>query len=70
MNYVGCEVLIAVVMKSSMFWDITPCSLFKVNRRFGGTSCLHLHGRRILQVRCRLSAMHWKNKNGRALASR
>jgi hypothetical protein len=27
---VGCEVLTAVVMKSSIFWDITSCSLLKV----------------------------------------
>jgi hypothetical protein len=26
-----------VVMKSLIFWDITPCSLLKVNRRFGGS---------------------------------
>jgi hypothetical protein len=32
------EVLRAVAMKSSIFWDITMCSLQKVNRRFGGTS--------------------------------
>jgi hypothetical protein len=31
----GFEVLIAVVMKSSIFCDITPCSPIKVNRRFG-----------------------------------
>jgi hypothetical protein len=29
------EVLAAVVMKSTIFWDITPCSPLKVNRRFG-----------------------------------
>jgi hypothetical protein len=23
-------------MKSTIFWDITPCSSLKVNRRFGG----------------------------------
>jgi hypothetical protein len=28
---VGFEVLTAVVMKSSIFWDITPCSLLKIN---------------------------------------
>jgi ferredoxin-thioredoxin reductase catalytic subunit len=39
-----------VVMKSSIFWDITPCSLLKINRRFGGT-CLHLQGRRISHAR-------------------
>jgi hypothetical protein len=25
-NYVGFEVFAAVVMKSIIFWDITPCS--------------------------------------------
>jgi hypothetical protein len=35
---VGFEVLTAVVMKSYIFWDITPCIPLKVNRRFGGTS--------------------------------
>jgi hypothetical protein len=35
---VGFEVLTAVVMKSTVFWDITPCSPLKVNRRFEETS--------------------------------
>jgi hypothetical protein len=30
---VGFEVLTGVVMKSSVFWDITPCSPLKVSRR-------------------------------------
>jgi hypothetical protein len=30
------EVLTAVVMKSSIFWDISPCSPLKIYRRFGG----------------------------------
>jgi hypothetical protein len=33
----GFEVLTAVVMKGTIFWDITPCSPLSVNRRFGGT---------------------------------
>jgi hypothetical protein len=37
-----------VVMKCSIFWDITPCSPLKVNRRFGGTCRLHLQGRALL----------------------
>jgi hypothetical protein len=37
LNNVGFEVLTAVVMKRSIFWDITPGSLLKANRRFGGT---------------------------------
>jgi hypothetical protein len=31
------EVLSAVVMKSSVFWDITPCSPLKVNQHLRGT---------------------------------
>jgi hypothetical protein len=49
--FVGFEVLTAVIMKSTIFWDITPCSLLRVNRRFGGTYCLHLQGRRISWAR-------------------
>jgi hypothetical protein len=48
---VGFAVLTAVVMKSSIFWDITPCSPFQVNRRFGGTYSLRLQGRRKTSVR-------------------
>jgi hypothetical protein len=50
MHCVGFEVLTAVVMKSSMFWDITPCNPLEINRRFGGTF-LHLQGRRMSQAR-------------------
>jgi hypothetical protein len=34
--YVGFEVLTAVIMRISIFRDITPCSPLRVNRRFGG----------------------------------
>jgi hypothetical protein len=37
-------------MKSSIFWDITPYSSFKVNRRFGKTCSFHLQGRRIASL--------------------
>jgi hypothetical protein len=46
-RFVEYEVLTAVVVKSSIFWDLTSCSPLKVNRRFGGTFRLHLHGQRI-----------------------
>jgi hypothetical protein len=42
----GFEVFPAVVMKPSVFWDITPYSSLKVNRRFGGICRLHLQGGR------------------------
>jgi hypothetical protein len=50
-NYAGFEVLTAVVMKSSIFWDIMQCSSLKVNWRFGRTYRLHLQGRRRIQAR-------------------
>jgi hypothetical protein len=30
-KYAGFEILTAVVMKSTIFWDITPCSPLKVS---------------------------------------
>jgi hypothetical protein len=39
------------IIKSIIFWDITPWSPLKVNRHFGGTCCLHLQGWRISQER-------------------
>jgi hypothetical protein len=47
----GFELLTAVVMKSTIFWDITPCSPLSVNRRFGGTYRIHLQGRIICRAR-------------------
>jgi hypothetical protein len=38
-------------MKRSVFWSVRPCSLLKVNRRFGGACCIHLQGRRINRAR-------------------
>jgi hypothetical protein len=43
---VGFEVLAAVFMKSTIFWDITPRSPLSVNRRIGGKLRLHLQGRK------------------------
>jgi hypothetical protein len=39
------------ILKSSVFWDITPCSPLKVNRRFRGTYRLYLQGRRTSRTR-------------------
>jgi hypothetical protein len=46
------EFLAVVTMKSSMFWNVTPCSLVDVER-FGGICSLHLQGRRVSQTRSR-----------------
>jgi hypothetical protein len=45
------DILIAMIVKSSAFWDIRPCSPLKDNRRFEGTYHLHLQGRRISLTR-------------------
>jgi hypothetical protein len=50
-KYVGCQVLAAVVTKTLIFWDITPCSPLKVNQLFGGTCRLHCKSRKISQAR-------------------
>jgi hypothetical protein len=57
--HIEFEVLTAVVMRSSIFWDITLYSMLKINRRFGGTCCLHLHGGRTNQVRNQLE-LRWQ----------
>jgi hypothetical protein len=49
--HVGFEVLTAVVMKNSIFWDTAPCSPLKVSRCFEGRCRLHFQGRRISQAR-------------------
>jgi hypothetical protein len=41
--YLGLEVLTAVVMKSSIFWDVIPCHALKINHCFRGMFDLHLH---------------------------
>jgi hypothetical protein len=48
--YLGFEVLTPVVTKTTTFWDITPCSMMEVNRRFGGTYRLHIQDQGISQA--------------------
>jgi hypothetical protein len=57
--FVGFEVLTAVVMKRTVFWDITTCNPLKVNRRFGGTYRLYVQGRRIRRARNLLSRRYF-----------
>jgi hypothetical protein len=49
-QFIGFEALTAVAMKSTIFWDITPCSSLSVNWRFGWTYRLHLQGQKISQA--------------------
>jgi hypothetical protein len=34
------------LLKSTIFWDTTPCNQLKINRRFGGIYGLHLQGQK------------------------
>jgi hypothetical protein len=43
-----------VQQNNSLFWDITPCSPLKVNRRFGGACRLNRQGQNIRQARNQL----------------
>jgi hypothetical protein len=47
----GPDVLVAVVMNSSVFWYMTPCNPLKIIRRFGGTCNLLFHARIKIQAR-------------------
>jgi hypothetical protein len=47
MSLVRFEEFIAVTMKNSVFWDVTPCDSCK-DRSFGGTYHLHLQGEKLL----------------------
>jgi hypothetical protein len=42
-------------MKTTVFWDMMLCNPLNVNRRFGGTYCLHLQGQRALFATCLLA---------------
>jgi hypothetical protein len=37
------EVLTVVSIKSTVFWNVVPCSLVEVYKLIGGTYCVHLH---------------------------
>jgi hypothetical protein len=43
-NPVRFQVITAVSVKMTAFWDIAPRSLVEVNRRFRGAYCLHHQG--------------------------
>jgi hypothetical protein len=49
------EVFTALTMKNAVFWDVALCRSSGLNRRFGGTYRLHLHGRKIRERGTRVS---------------
>jgi hypothetical protein len=58
-EFVGFEVLTAMIMESAILGDTTACSSLKANRRFGETFRLLLHARKISQAGNR-SESRWK----------
>jgi hypothetical protein len=43
-SFVRFQVLTTASMKTTVFWDIAPCSLVEVCRRLRGGCCLHHQG--------------------------
>jgi hypothetical protein len=39
-----------VIMKSTIFWDVTPCIIVDIDPHFGRIYCLHLLGQNISQA--------------------
>jgi hypothetical protein len=41
------EAIMAVPMKITVFWDVTPCSFVDLHVRFGGRCCVYLYPRNL-----------------------
>jgi hypothetical protein len=54
-GYVIFEVLTAVTMKNTVFWDMTPCGS-RENQRFGGENRPHYQGVKNQQARNNVSS--------------
>jgi hypothetical protein len=44
------DLLISMVKKISVFWDITPCSPAKIGRHFGEIYCFHRQGQIVIKA--------------------
>jgi hypothetical protein len=49
---------ITYILNSPVFWDIILYSPVRVNRRFRGTHCLHLQGKRVSEGRKEAATFH------------
>jgi hypothetical protein len=49
-KFVKYELLMAVTMECTIFWDGMPCSSVKVHQHFCGTQCLHHQSQRVSQL--------------------
>jgi hypothetical protein len=53
----------AVIMKNTIFWDMTPWRLLEAYQCFGGIYCLHLKGQNASQARKQASKQASKQAN-------
>jgi hypothetical protein len=53
-----------LIIKSTIFWDITPRTPLSVNRLFGGTYRLHLQGRKNKSVDTQRTTRRYIPKDG------
>jgi hypothetical protein len=47
-------------MNITLIWNVKPCGLVKVCRRFGGTYCFHFHGRKLRKASSYLACINLK----------
>jgi hypothetical protein len=48
-----------VLVKITVFWDVAPCSLVEVYRRFRGTCCLHHQGDHLIDGDVSIKGCHY-----------
>jgi hypothetical protein len=48
----------ATDLKMTLFWDVAPCSLVDIRRRFTGFYCLHHQGKAYLKLRALSVRLH------------
>jgi hypothetical protein len=60
--HAGFEVFIPEVMKSSIVWDITPCSPLEISRHFGETSPPYSKSNKSSKIQARKQVANFNGK--------
>jgi hypothetical protein len=56
-----------VTLKSTIIWHVKPYNPIEVNRRFGGTHCRHLQGRRVSRTSCARTSANFSKATRREM---
>jgi hypothetical protein len=55
------EIITVVTMTIIVHWDVTPCALIDIYRRFGGMCFLQLPSQRVTIFICKITSRHGLN---------